>query len=442
MAVASSEMTIAVENGKEVTGKVQGAIGDVDTSTAGEMTEFLRAPVAGDRMIKILYALVMLACIGLFFFALATAAPTWAEPITSVQQIQVDSIPFPDVYMCYPHPFAALFADGFLDAEFVSGVSAQKPCTGLTAIPSLAQLGDPASQTCFMEKTETSGEFSISTVNPDKTKGTFTTIVNAKAKQLADLMPKIAGENTDIGPVCYAYPGNGKTIDDAGKHVYFAWSFTPRFDDIDSKPGGSFSKIMESGQSALLYLFPPGSEVVRDDKPIVEGTMFPAFGTISLASMEADKVKNELAGDKEYSWHYRPIVTSLLDSAGHFFQRGTKTYSDDSWTFASVFKIHSFTVTQIHIRAITFGEIWTQIGGLWGGSIFIMSLIFTTSGFVRNSDQRELLVFRYQSAKSKKEAIQNVGGVSKKVEDTQAEIMEMKTRMEELEGKIQALAKQ
>ena len=95
-------------------------MGDVDTDQAGEMMDFFTTPVAGDKMIKIVYALTMLTCVALFLSALATAAPTWAEPITSVTLVQADSIPFPDIYMCYDSEFASLFGDKVLAAKYVT----------------------------------------------------------------------------------------------------------------------------------------------------------------------------------------------------------------------------------------------------------------------------------------------------------------------------------
>jgi len=267
------------------------------------------------------------------------------------------------------------------------------------------------------------------------------TVENAKAKQLAALTPKVTG--TTMDPFCYAYPANGATIGSAesGTHTFFAWDFKPLFANIKGD-GAKFGQIMEKGQFTTLYLVEAGGEVVKDNKATVEGVIFPAFGTISLASMEADQVKNELAGDTKFHWHYRASVTTFADRASHYFKSGNDTYVDDSWTMASVFKIYSFTVNQIHIRAITFGEIWTQIGGLWGGAILVMSLVFTGSGYVRNHDQKELLVFRYQSAKKKKEALKMVAsGVSKKVEDEETEKQEMKDRIAKLEAQIEQLTK-
>merc|ERR1711966_611210 len=107
---------VVVDNGE----KLQGTVGDVDGSIASEMMEFFRAPVAGGNPIRILYALTMLACIVLFISSLATAAPSWAEPVTSVKTVLTDSIPLPDVYMCYDSEFASLFADGFLKAQYVT----------------------------------------------------------------------------------------------------------------------------------------------------------------------------------------------------------------------------------------------------------------------------------------------------------------------------------
>ena len=418
-------------------------MGDVDTDQAGEMMDFFTTPVAGDKMIKIVYALTMLTCVALFLSALATAAPTWAEPITSVTLVQADSIPFPDIYMCYDSEFASLFGDGFVAAKYVTKTLNDKHCQGMTSLPSLTQLNDEKSQKCFIEKTEVSKKIDggLPTVDQTNTERKIETVENAKAKQLAALTPKVTGTTTD--PFCYAYPANGATIGSAesGTHTFFAWDFKPLFAKIKGD-GAKFGQIMEKGQFATLYLVEAGGEVVKDNKATVEGVMFPAFGTISLASMEADQVKNELAGDTKFHWHYRASVTNFADRASHYFKSGNDTYVDDSWTMASVFKIYSFTVNQIHIRAITFGEIWTQIGGLWGGAILVMSLVFTGSGYVRNHDQKELLVFRYQSAKKKKEALKMVAsGVSKKVEDEETEKQEMKDRIAKLEAQIEQLTK-
>ena len=61
-------------------GDLQGKVGDVDTDQAGEMMDFFTTPVAGDKMIKIVYALTMLTCVALFLSALATAHAMLARP--------------------------------------------------------------------------------------------------------------------------------------------------------------------------------------------------------------------------------------------------------------------------------------------------------------------------------------------------------------------------
>ena len=91
--------------------ELQGTAEDVaglDGSIASEMMSFFTAPVAGGTSISILYSLTMLASMALFISSLVTAAPSWAEPITSVKTVLADSIPFPDVYMCYDFEFASL----------------------------------------------------------------------------------------------------------------------------------------------------------------------------------------------------------------------------------------------------------------------------------------------------------------------------------------------
>jgi len=264
--------------------------------------------------------------VALFLFAFATAALTWAERITSVMLVQAHSIPFPDIYMCYDSEFASLFGDGFVAAKYVTKTLNDKHCQGMTSLPSLTQLNDEKSQKCFIEKTEVSkkiGDGGLPTVDQNNKEQKIETVENAKAKQLAALTPKVTGTTTD--PFCYAYPANGATIGSAesGTHTFFAWDFKPNFEEIKKDPdsGAKFGQIMEKGQFATLYLVEAGGEVVKDNKATVEGVMFPAFGTISLASMEADQVKNELAGDTKFHWHYRASVTNFCRQSVALFQK-------------------------------------------------------------------------------------------------------------------------
>ena len=55
------------------------------TKQAMEMLSFFTAPVAGGIKTKFVYYVTMLFCMYLFINSIVTAAPTWAEPITSVE---------------------------------------------------------------------------------------------------------------------------------------------------------------------------------------------------------------------------------------------------------------------------------------------------------------------------------------------------------------------
>jgi len=434
-----TEVSVVVDNDEKVQ-ELKGTAEDVaglDGSIAGEMMSFFTAPVAGGTSISILYFLTMLASMAIFISSLVTAAPKWAEPITSVKTELAESIPFPDVYMCYDADFAALLEDEFLEAKILTF----NGCQGLTAAPSLSQLMDIKAHKCFIKTTECSiKDLPIDTEDGDK-KGTLTAALNDKAKQLANLIPKIDGQTADA--FCFHYPGKGATISrtEAGQLAFLAWKFKPVMEKMTSD---KYFEIMSKGQFSTLYLAEQGAEVVdiKNNKTLVTGAMFPAFGTISVATIEADQVKDELAGDTRFHWRYRAGVTPILEKSSHYYQDeradGQKViFKDNSWIMAPAFNIFSFNVNKVHIRSMTFGEIWAQIGGLWGGAVLIMSLIFTGSGFIRRSDQKELQVFRYQSIKTKKAAIQNAGGFNKG-EEAKAKKKQEKKDMEDRVAKLEA----
>jgi len=359
-----------------------------------------------------------------------------------VKTVLADSIPFPDVYMCYDSEFASLFKDGFLKAKYITKTINGEECKGLTATPSLAQVSDFKSQKCFIKTTEASHPKDLNADTQDQVgkAGKLDPALNAKAKQLADLIPRIPG--TSQAAFCFAYSGKDVKVTPAegSQMAFFVWDFEPDMVKIDSHatPHEKFANVMEKGQYCTLYLVEAGADVVKDGKALVNGALFPAFGTISLATIEADQIKDELAGDTKFHWRYRAGVTPIADRSSHYFTSNANTFKDTSWTMASVFNIFSFNVNQIHIRSMTFGEIWSQIGGLWGGAVLVMSLIFTGSGFIRKSDHKELLVLRFQPIKAKKAAILKADGFNKG-NDEAAEKQDMKDRLAKLEAKIEEL---
>jgi len=119
---------------------------------------------------------------------------------------------------------------------------------------------------------------------------------------------------------------------------------------------------------------------------------------------------------------YSITTTSLPDSMAHsYYDRSSGINSNDaSFTMVGIFKFSSFVVNYVIIRTKTPGEIWTDIGALWGGAILIMTLFFVPSGFVRNKDQKELMVFRFQGTAGKKAALAATkGGVAQKETETE-----------------------
>lgn len=415
---------VKIEQGKAA----KDAVGDVDTAQAGEMASFFTTPVAGGKATKVIYGVTMMVCLGLFVFSLYSAAPAWAEPVASVQTVQEDELPFPDVYMCFTAEFVKLFVDDGLTAKYRKSM---KDCNGLTSVPDLSQVGKDSATSCLVSDVEAAFAFDMETEEADGSDGSVAVSANQKAKQLADLMPQGSG---GYEPNCYAYPANGAKIKsaDAGTIAYLMFEFEPNYDEA----GFDFDEVMSNGQYTTMYMVEPGAEVVKDGKPAVSGTFFPAFGTIALASMSVDLVKDEIAGDTDFHYVYRASATPVLASASKYHEASGTAYSSDSYGMVSAFKFFSFTVNKIHVRRITFGEIWAQIGGMWGASIFVMSLMFGASGYIRKSDNKELLVLRFQSLKSKKEAIKAAGGIAKDEEEVANGLAKLKERLAALESVV------
>ena len=332
-----------------------------------------------------------------------------------------------------------------------------KLCEGMPSRPSLSELAGPPG--CLYPKVEVAAKdntkipvpFELWTEDYTGTAHKLNLLENAKAKQLVDLLPdatevvtKADGSKEPATPLCYAFPAQGTkiTTEKPGEMGYIHWDFEVNFAKVEeyADKNGAYDYLNRQGQFTTAYIVEAGSDVVKDGKPVVDPFFLPGKGAIAVVSLTAQKVKNELAGDTDYHWYYTPTVTSVNDASGHYFEHNGNTYTDRSYLMMSVFKIHSFTVNNIHIRRITFGEVWGAIGGMWGGAVLVMTLLFTQSGYVRKKDQKELMVFRFQSTKAKKEALKKAGGANKDEEEA-AKKQALLDRLAELEKKVAALTK-
>ena len=85
----------------------------------------------------------------------------------------------------------------------------------------------------------------------------------------------------------------------------------------------------------------------------------------------------------------------------------------------------SFLVQKITIRNKNFGEIYAEIGGIWGASLAVLALLFVKSG-TRNKKGKEAYIFKYYPGSVKKQVL-NAFTAANDVPYTAAEGLELKT---------------
>ena len=77
----------------------------------------------------------------------------------------------------------------------------------------------------------------------------------------------------------------------------------------------------------------------------------------------------------------------------------------DMTTTMNVFMVKSFVSRKITIRWQTTAEIWAAIGGLYGGAMLVMGLLFAASGYVDKKGS-EVMVFKFHSDETKQEILE------------------------------------
>jgi len=257
--------------------------------------------------------------------------------------------------------------------------------------------------------------------------------MSERAKKLADNMSKdpcLGSTATDCtgtnavpttgasgNNVCYEWSAGTKMKMSETQLPYFMFSFVPKW--TSTTMSSKFSDVMGHGQHTALYLVEQGMDVVdADGKVNVTAQFFPALGAITEAGITVDFIKDTTTtGGRTPDTAFHPIyhvrATTVSDKATHYYKNGASEFTEQQFDMIAVFNIKSFVSNKITIRDITFGEVWGQIGGAWGGAALVMALFFTASGSIRSSDSKELMVFRWYSTANKKAAIAKAGGQQK-----------------------------
>lgn len=267
---------------------------------------------------------------------------------------------------------------------------------------------------------------------------------DAKLTKLTNALQSIPGTDSVS---CAYYPAGGGTKDSKVQKASERGRYKMMMQAYQSPAGGS-APFFEA------YLAEPGVDPV-DSNGVVNASqiMFPGFGVSSLAQLEMRQIKDETKGDKFFKTYYlasmwnRPDTSRGSTSAATeldptpspspsvTFDTERQMEGDDGYVKLNTnhmvmgFWFTSFLVQKVTIRNKNFGEVYAELGGIWGASIALLAIlksgIFTKSG-KRNKKGKEAYIFKYYPG-SKKKQVLNAFTAANDVPYTAAEGLELKT---------------
>jgi hypothetical protein len=343
------------------------------------------APVAGPRWWRWLYLGMFLGGVGFFIYTIYSAASTWSEPITTVTPEFRESLPYPDVYVCFPASVIGGIAarNSVMDFNLWPKKNSQDQDDGYFCNQGLTQKTSPDQ---FQDATPLpAGMSNCPTTNT--TDGTF---VNELLQQL----PKANIAGTEYSSKCWYFAmQDGASISHNVQALLMgSFVFTPVVDDV--------------AVYAELYFMEAGkSPVLRDSHGKSYIGASKAFAGMQLLYssmyMTLEEVQDKIKGDKTFKPRYSVSSNVALSepSVVNGFSNG-QVVLDSYSTGGFLLSFQTFVVNQVVIRRITVGEIWAQLGGLWAGIAAFMSLFFTLSGKIGAND-REAYIFRYLRGKTR-----------------------------------------
>ena len=257
---------------------------------------------------------------------------------------------------------------------------------------------------------------------------------NKKLKKLTDALQETKGTDSVM---CLGYPAGGGTKDSkTQKH-----SENGRYKMMM----GMYQTPTENSFPFLeAYLTEPGVDPV-DSKGEVNASqvVFVGFGALSLAQLEMRQIKDETKGDEAFKVRRaklhmpgpeaRPRPSPVTISSPHnpacrgertcCLHRAQTYYLSTMWNRPILddradsgkatintneanigFWFTSFVVQKITIRNKTFGEIYAEIGGIWGASFALLAILFAKSG-THDKQGKEAYIFKFYLPSKKKQVV-------------------------------------
>jgi hypothetical protein len=210
--------------------------------------------------------------------------------------------------------------------------------------------------------------------------------------------------------------------------------------------------LMEAGKQPF-----EGAASATTGEIVATRSFWPSGGQTLVGGISVDEIKDMTKGDTSFVPTYSVSATGGLNdwspyvaytaisnvTAGDATGMGTgaeatneynsNVISEDAGELycISAFAFDTFIVRQVTIRYPTTGEVWSEIGGLYAGSLFILVLFFASTGYV-NDKGAEVQVFKWLPSATREEWLK---GFSKKLTAEQI----MANRVKELEEKVEQL---
>jgi len=423
------------------------AIDDANEATSVKIEVPCLSSVAGPMIFSVFYYSLVIAAVVLFIVALIPLSDKWSSAKISRETVILDTLEYPDIYMCMSpqdtmtllegYGWSLVWTDYFASSpgstvydDRASSVACNHPIS-LVGQCCVLDDSDPdcvddpdamvpfeSPRTCPLpligpngvningcaastEKwnTNADGEIVADTDLASLNELTMARSVDLTGFRFHDrngdnftvtpgMNLQFQSDVTAYKPLCrhWSMTDAAKVTSD-GEHSFAVGMFgklrdanNRRVEYSDSRQNGfqGFAAKVE------IYFVGRGESPVKDGNLTVVPAYLPLFGYFSQGSLVYSLLKDETRGDSDFVPQYKYDGIDMKMDTPH-----GAADSIGIWTLGS-----SFTVDKIHISDHSWADVYTDLGGLWAASLFILALFFSSSGKI-SSKGRPLLVFSY-----------------------------------------------
>lgn len=366
------------------------------------LKSMLTAPVAGARKFRIGYLCVLWLAVALFLYTVFAAIPEWQQPVSIVSTEYRSELVFPDLVVCTPADVRAV-AVSVTPPGDISVVS--QDAIGTSSCPMIfSPLLAPVSSTLCAADLQSSS-------------------VSAAAMEIESLLPTVTVGGNVIKASCSMFKMKSTTVATALNRASLLL-IKIRF----SPPFPSYFSVFAFPAGASPVSTVDGVRTITSNQMLIGGA-----GMESLVELEVEETQDQTKGEKDFTPRFLQSGGAQSLSSMNL----VKSFNNlafqlvDSVTSNVVVRFSTLTVRRILIRRVTFSEVWGQIGGLWGGAVGVVSIFFTLSGHLNDSNE-EVYVFRWLLPKVRRQQLSSLRAKDDNEFVTQGRIAALEKQLQQL----------